>query len=144
MVLSLPLDLAWYNACSATSMISFSVQVMSYLKKKQMIDIIGSTFDLIINKQVNMTRQVFCAKLNQQAEGLNALPFPGPTGEKIYQHISKEAWKMWLAHQTMLINEYRLNVIDPKARDFLQEEMQKFLFGEGSEKPKGFVPLSKK
>ena len=87
-----------------------------------------------------MTRQIFCAKLNQEAGGMNTPPFPGPLGERIFNHISKEAWKMWLSHQTMLINEYRLSLIDPKSREFLREEMQKYFFGEGSEKPAGFTP----
>jgi len=87
-----------------------------------------------------MTRHVFCAKLKQESEGLDKAPFPGVLGEKIFHEISKQAWKMWLAHQTMLINEYRLSLIDPKAREFLHEEMQKFFFGDGSEKPSGFVP----
>ncbi|KTD01413.1 oxidative damage protection protein [Legionella feeleii] len=87
-----------------------------------------------------MTRHVFCAKLNQEAEGLEKAPFPGPLGERIFNHISKQAWKMWLSHQTMLINEYRLSLIDPKAREFLNDEMQKYFFGEGSAKPSGFVP----
>lgn len=86
-----------------------------------------------------MARQIRCVKLNQEAEGLNAPPFPGPLGEKIFNQVSKEAWKMWLAHQTMLINEYRLSLMDVKARQFLQEEMQKYFFGEGSEKPAGFT-----
>ncbi|STX41529.1 protein that protects iron-sulfur proteins against oxidative damage [Legionella donaldsonii] len=87
-----------------------------------------------------MTRHVFCAKLNQEAEGLDKAPFPGPLGERIFNHISKQAWKMWLSHQTMLINEYRLSLIDPKAREFLHDEMQKYFFGEGSAIPSGFVP----
>jgi Fe-S cluster biosynthesis and repair protein YggX len=87
-----------------------------------------------------MTRQIFCSKLNQEAEGLDSPPFPGPLGEKIFHHVSKQGWKMWLAHQTMLINEYRLSLIDPKAREFLQEEMKKYFFEGGSEKPTGFVP----
>jgi len=86
-----------------------------------------------------MARQIQCIKLNQEAEGLNSPPFPGPLGEKIFNQVSKEAWKMWLTHQTMLINEYRLSLMDPKARQFLQEEMQKYFFGEGSEKPAGFT-----
>lgn len=86
-----------------------------------------------------MAKQIRCVKLNQEAEGLNAPPFPGPLGEKIFNQVSKEAWKMWLAHQTMLINEYRLSLMDLKARQFLQEEMQKYFFGEGSEKPAGFT-----
>lgn len=87
-----------------------------------------------------MTRHVLCAKLNQEAEGLDKAPFPGPLGERIFNHVSKQAWKMWLSHQTMLINEYRLSLIDPKAREFLNDEMQKYFFGEGSAKPTGFVP----
>lgn len=87
-----------------------------------------------------MTRKVICSKLKQEAEGLDKAPFPGVLGERIFQEISKQAWKMWLAHQTMLINEYRLSLIDPKAREFLHEEMQKYFFGDGSEKPAGFVP----
>ncbi len=87
-----------------------------------------------------MTRTIFCSKLNQEAEGLNSAPFPGPLGEKIYNQISKQAWSMWLSHQTMLINEYRLSLIDPKAREFLQKEMQNYFFGAGSKKPDGFVP----
>jgi len=85
-----------------------------------------------------MTRTVFCVKLQKEAEGLPKPPYPGPIGEKIFQHISLDAWKMWQGHQTMLINEYRLNVLDPQARKFLEEEMDKFLFGDGSAKPPGF------
>lgn len=76
------------------------------------------------------TRTIFCSKLNQETIGLNTPPFPGALGEKIYQHISAQAWGMWLNQQTMLINEYRLSLVDPKAREFLREEMQKFLFEE--------------
>ncbi len=89
-----------------------------------------------------MTKQILCVKLNQIAESLEAPPFPGPLGEKIFNQASKQAWKMWLNHQTMLINEYRLSLIDPKAKEFLQEEMQKFFFGEGSTVPTGFTPPS--
>ena len=87
-----------------------------------------------------MTHLIYCAKLKKETEGLATPPLPGDLGKKIYDHISKEAWGLWLHHQTMLINEYRLSAIDPKARAFLLEEMEKFLFGEGSEKPAGFVP----
>ncbi|MFA5959195.1 MAG: oxidative damage protection protein [Tatlockia sp.] len=87
-----------------------------------------------------MTRSVFCSKLNHEAEGLSKAPFPGPLGERIFNEVSQEAWRLWLAHQTMLINEYRLSLIDPKAREFLHEEMQRFFFGTGSEKPAGFTP----
>lgn len=87
-----------------------------------------------------MTRIIFCTKLQQESPGLSKAPFPGPLGEKIYQEISQTAWNMWLSHQTMLINEYRLNLIDPKSREFLQQEMKKYFFGEGSEKPAGYTP----
>lgn len=87
-----------------------------------------------------MNKLIFCTKLNKESEGMTAAPFPGPLGERVFNEISKEAWSMWLGHQTMLINEYRLNLMDPKARTFLREEMQKYFFGEGSEKPAGFIP----
>lgn len=84
-------------------------------------------------------RTVYCQKLQQEAEGLLRSPMPGAMGEKVYANISKAAWQTWLEHQTMLINENRLSVIDPKSRSFLLQEMEKFLFGEGSEKPAGYV-----
>ena len=87
-----------------------------------------------------MTRSVTCIKLNREAEGLVAPPYPGNLGVRIYENVSKEAWQMWLSHQTMLINEYRLTPFEAKARAFLEEEMEKFFFGEGSERPKEFVP----
>ena len=86
-----------------------------------------------------MGKQIFCEKLKKEAESLDDLPFPGKIGEKIFAQISREAWELWLGHQTMLINEYRLSLIDPKARSFLQEEMQKYFFGPGSKLPSGFV-----
>ncbi len=86
-----------------------------------------------------MTRMVQCVKLNKEAEGLEYMPYPGELGQKIYDNVSKEGWQMWVGHQTMLMNEYRLTPVDPKARKFLEEEMEKFFFGEGSEKPKEFV-----
>jgi Fe-S cluster biosynthesis and repair protein YggX len=86
-----------------------------------------------------MTRLIQCAKLNKQAEGLAQPPLPGEIGKKIYEQISQEAWQMWIAHQTTLINEYRLSMIEPKSRAFLIQEMDKFLFGSGSDKPAGFV-----
>jgi Fe-S cluster biosynthesis and repair protein YggX len=87
-----------------------------------------------------MTRKVQCSFLKREAEGLDYLPYPGELGKRIYNNISKEAWTQWVAHQTMLINENRLTPIEPKARAFLVAEMEKFLFGGGSEKPKDFVP----
>ncbi|MDG6774361.1 oxidative damage protection protein [Thiomicrorhabdus sp. ZW0627] len=77
-----------------------------------------------------MSRMVKCAKMGEELEGLDFPPFPGELGQKVFENISKEAWKQWLAQQTILINEYRLSSLDPKARSFLQEEMQKFLFSD--------------
>ncbi|MBA3493561.1 MAG: oxidative damage protection protein [Gammaproteobacteria bacterium] len=87
-----------------------------------------------------MTRIVTCIKLGKEAEGLTAAPYPGDLGRRIFENVSKEAWQMWLKHQTMLINEYRLTPLDPKARSFLEQEMERFFFGQGSAKPEGYVP----
>ena len=83
---------------------------------------------------------VQCVKLDKEAEGLDRPTYPGDLGKRIYQQVSKEAWQSWLGHQTMLINEYRLTPVDPKARKFLEEEMEKYFFGGGSAMPDGFVP----
>ncbi|MDG6778632.1 oxidative damage protection protein [Thiomicrorhabdus sp. zzn3] len=77
-----------------------------------------------------MARMVKCVKMGEELEGLDFPPFPGELGQKVFENVSKEAWKQWLAQQTILINEYRLSSLDPKARSFLQEEMQKFLFND--------------
>lgn len=87
-----------------------------------------------------MSRIIHCAKLKKEAEGLTRLPYPGELGRRVYDQISQEAWDAWLKHQTMLINEYRLNMLDAEARKFLATEMENFLFGEGSKKPEGYVP----
>lgn len=87
-----------------------------------------------------MSRTVNCVVLGQEAEGLDYAPYPGELGKRIYENVSKQAWQRWLAHQTMLINEYRLTPIEPKAREFLEKEMEKFFFGEGSQAPEGYVP----
>jgi len=87
-----------------------------------------------------MSRTVNCVIMKTEAEGLDYAPYPGDLGQRIYDNVSKEGWQRWLAHQTMLINEYRLTPIEPEARQFLATEMEKFFFGEGSEKPKEFVP----
>ena len=86
-----------------------------------------------------MTRTVHCIKLGREAEGLDAPTYPGELGQRIFEHVSKEAWQMWLGQQTILINEHRLTPIDPEARKFLETEMEKFFFGGGSDLPGGFV-----
>jgi Fe-S cluster biosynthesis and repair protein YggX len=87
-----------------------------------------------------MSRTVNCILLGAEAEGLDYAPYPGELGVRIYENVSKQAWQRWVAHQTMLINEYRLTPIEPEARSFLEKEMEKFFFGEGSAAPKEFVP----
>ena len=86
-----------------------------------------------------MARTIFCTFLQREAAGLDRVPYPGELGQRIYASISREAWQQWLRHQTMLMNEYRLTPIDPKARKFLVEEMEKFLFKGGAQKPEGYV-----
>lgn len=87
-----------------------------------------------------MTRTVNCVVLGHEAEGLERPPYPGELGQRIYEQVSKQAWQQWLAHQTMLINEYRLVVIEPQAREFLREQMEQFFFGGGAAAPEGYVP----
>ena len=87
-----------------------------------------------------MSRMVHCVKLGKEAEGLARPPYPGELGQRIFDNVSAEGWQLWLRQQTMLINEYRLSAMDPKAREFLQQEMEKFFFGEGSDLPEGYVP----
>ena len=87
-----------------------------------------------------MSRMVNCVKLKIEAEGLDRPTYPGDLGQRIFENVSKEAWQMWLHHQTMLMNEYRLSPIDPKARKYLEEQMEKFFFGDGAEVPEAFNP----
>ncbi len=86
-----------------------------------------------------MGRTVQCVVLGIESEGLDRPPYPGDLGQRIFDNVSKIAWQRWLGHQTMLINEYRLTPIVPKAREFLEREMEQFFFGEGSERPPDFV-----
>jgi Fe-S cluster biosynthesis and repair protein YggX len=87
-----------------------------------------------------MTRLIHCVKLGMESEGLDAPPFPGAKGQEIYEKVSKAAWKAWLSKQTMLINENRLASFDPKAREFLALERDKFLFEGNDDMPAGYVP----
>ncbi len=86
-----------------------------------------------------MAHIVHCVKLGSEAEGMDFPPYPGELGRKIYESVSKEGWQMWLGQQTMLINENRLSLADPKSQQFLKEELDKFFFGEGSKPPTDFV-----
>ena len=87
-----------------------------------------------------MTRMVNCVLLGREAEGLDRPTYPGDLGKRIFENVSKEAWAKWVQQQTMLLNEYRLSPIDPKARKFLEEQMERYFFGEGAEMPQGYVP----
>lgn len=91
-----------------------------------------------------MKKSLFCIKLNREAEGLSSPPFPGELGNKIFEQVSQQAWNEWLTHQTMLINEYRLNLAESKSREFLLQELQNYFFGEGSQKPQRFVNIEEK
>lgn len=86
-----------------------------------------------------MARMVNCVKLGREAEGMDFPPMPGELGKRLFENVSKEAWQQWIRYQTMLINENRLSPVDPKARNFLKAELEKFFFGDGSERPAGFV-----
>jgi Fe-S cluster biosynthesis and repair protein YggX len=83
---------------------------------------------------------VHCQYLKREAEGFDRPPYPGELGKRVYESVSKEAWTHWVRHQTMLINEYRLSPMEPKARKFLEAELEKFLFGTGSQAPEGYRP----
>ena len=87
-----------------------------------------------------MARTVQCIKLNKEAEGLDYPPVPGEMGKKLYLSVSKEAWQAWLKHQTMLINENRLNLADDRARKYLAVQLEKHFFGEGADQAMGYVP----
>ena len=87
-----------------------------------------------------MSHIIHCKKLGIETEGLSSPPYPGELGKRIYENISQQAWDLWISHQTMLINEYKLSLIDKKSRLFLSHEMEKFLFGGQAEKPPGFNP----
>jgi Fe-S cluster biosynthesis and repair protein YggX len=87
-----------------------------------------------------VARMVHCVLLKRELPGLERAPYPGELGKRIFENVSKDAWAQWLKHQTMLINEYRLTPIEPKARRFLETEMEKFFFGPGSSAPQGYQP----
>jgi Fe-S cluster biosynthesis and repair protein YggX len=90
-----------------------------------------------------MARTVHCVKLGHDAEGLEKQPFKGELGQRVFENVSKEGWKQWIAHSTMLINELRLDFNDTKAQQKWMSECEKFFFGEGSDKPEGYVPEKK-
>jgi Fe-S cluster biosynthesis and repair protein YggX len=91
-----------------------------------------------------MARMVQCVKLQRELEGLDKPPFPGELGKRIYEQVSKEAWKLWTGHMTMLVNESRLSMSNPDAQKFLQEQVEQFFFGEGAALPPEYTPPQSK
>ena len=89
-----------------------------------------------------MARTVQCVYLKKEAEGLDFAPYPGELGKRIYDNVSKEAFELWKRHQTMLVNENRLNLADQRARQYLARQMEKHFFGEGADVAQGYVPPS--
>ncbi len=87
-----------------------------------------------------MPRMVHCVKLGRELPGLEKPPFPGPLGQRIYENISQQAYDMWPAQSTLLINHYGLNLADPEARKILREQMEEFFFGPNAKMPEGWVP----
>ena len=89
-----------------------------------------------------MTRMVQCIKLGTEAEGLDRAPYPGELGKRIFDNVSKQAWADWIRHQTMLVNENRLNLADARARQYLARQMENHFFGSGADQAAGYVPPS--
>jgi Fe-S cluster biosynthesis and repair protein YggX len=87
-----------------------------------------------------MAHVVKCIKLGREAEGLDFPPYPGELGKRIFENVSKEAWKQWLEHQKMLVNENQLSLADKKARDYLAQQMDKYFFGSGADVAAGYTP----
>ncbi len=87
-----------------------------------------------------MPRMVNCVKLGRELPGLDKPPFPGELGQRIYEHISKQAYDLWPAQSTLIINHYGLNMADPDARKLLREQMEEFFFGKDAKMPEGWVP----
>lgn len=87
-----------------------------------------------------MSRTVYCVKLGREAEGLDRPPYPGELGKRIWENVSREAWDQWIRYQTMLINENRLNLMDPQARKYLAAQMENYFFGAGADAVSGYVP----
>jgi Fe-S cluster biosynthesis and repair protein YggX len=86
-------------------------------------------------------RKVFCVKFQREMEGLSEVPFDGhPLGRKIYDNVSKQAWKMWVDRMKMIMNEFRLNLANPQAQEFLLQQMDNYFFGEGASAPPDYVP----
>jgi Fe-S cluster biosynthesis and repair protein YggX len=91
-----------------------------------------------------MSRMVHCAKLQRELPGMTYKPFQSELGQRIYDTISQEAWKMWLEHSKMIVNEYRLDLTSKRAHEILQEQCEQYFFGEGAAVPPDYVPPAAK
>lgn len=89
-------------------------------------------------------RMVKCVKFGKELPGLDRIPWKGEIGKRVYENVSKEAWKLWLEHSKMIMNEYRLNPLDPSSQKVMEEQMEQFFFGEGAKLPEGYVPQRSK
>ena len=85
-------------------------------------------------------RMVKCVKFGKELPGLDYIPWNGDLGQRVYDNVSAEAWKLWVEHSKMIMNEYRLNPLDPNSHKLMEEQMEQFFFGEGAKLPEGFVP----
>jgi len=85
-------------------------------------------------------RMVKCVKLGRELPGLDRAPWKGAIGQRVYDNVSKEAWKGWVEHSKMLMNEFRLNPLDPNSQKIMEEQMEQYFFGEGVKAPEGYVP----
>jgi Fe-S cluster biosynthesis and repair protein YggX len=86
------------------------------------------------------TRMVHCVKFAKDMPGLERIPWKGELGKRVYENVSQEAWKLWIEYSKMLMNEYRLNPLDPQSQKIMEEQMEKYFFGEGAQLPEGYVP----
>ena len=85
-------------------------------------------------------RMVQCIKLGRTLPGLDAPPWPGPLGQRIYEQVSAEAWEMWEERMKMILNEYRLLPFQKEAQELIAKHMEEFFFGDAASPPPGFVP----
>jgi Fe-S cluster biosynthesis and repair protein YggX len=90
------------------------------------------------------TRMVMCVKFGKEMPGLDRVPWKGDIGKRVFDNVSKEAWKLWIEHSKMLMNEYRLNPLDPSSQKIMEEQLEQFFFGEGAKLPEGYVPQKAK
>ena len=88
----------------------------------------------------NGGRMVKCIKFGREMSGLDRVPWKGELGKRIFENVSKEAWTLWIEHSKMVMNEFRLNPLDPNSQEIMEQQMEQFFFGEGAKLPEGYVP----